>query len=118
MQAEAQMPTSSVVPPALGTSLAAALGWLLVALALLDFGYELWLAVQSGAYRLIPAGELWYRLDAGSLNLVQAVVQRHLHPLLWQPVLTSLLQWPAWSLLGGPGVALVLAFSGRREARC
>jgi hypothetical protein len=118
MQAEAQMPTASAAPAARGATLALALGWLLVALALLDLGYELWPAIQSGSYRLIPAGELWYRLDAGSLNLVQAVVQRHLHPLLWQPVLTSVLQWPAWSLLGGPGVALVLAFSGRREARC
>jgi hypothetical protein len=118
MQAEAQMPTSSALPPARGTSLVAALGWLLVALALLDLGYELWPAIQSGTYRVIPLGELWYCLDAGSLNLVQAVVQRHLHPLLWQPVLTSVLQWPAWSLLGGPGLALVLAFSARREARC
>jgi hypothetical protein len=110
------MLTSRMAAPARGR-VAGALGWLLVGVALAALGYEIQLAVQTGVYRMIPAGEVWYRLNAESLNLVQAVVQRHLHPLLWQPVLASVLQWPAWSLFGGPGVALVLACSGQRGRR-
>jgi hypothetical protein len=100
-----------------GARVAGAVGWLLVGAALVALGHEIQLAVQTGAYRMFPAGELWYRLDPESLNLVQAVVQRHLHPLLWQPGLASVLQWPAWSLFGGPGGALVLACSGQRGGR-
>ena len=72
-------------------------------------GYEIWLSVQAGAYRMVAAGELWYRLDPGSLNLSQAVIQRYVHPSVWEPGIVTLLRWPAWALLGAPGVVLVLA---------
>jgi hypothetical protein len=95
--------------------LARAVGWVLVCLALAAFGYEMLLAVTSGTWRMIAAGELWYVLDRGSLNIAQAITQRYLHPVLWDPILQGLLTWPAWSLLGAPGVALVVALSGRRS---
>ena len=90
-------------------------GWALVCLALAAFGYEMLLAATSGTWRMIAAGELWYALDPGSLNVAQAITQRYLHPVLWDPILQSALTWPAWSLLGAPGVALVVALSGRRS---
>jgi hypothetical protein len=90
-------------------------GWVLICLALAAFGYEMLLAATSGTWRMIAAGELWYALDRGSLNIVQAIIQRYLHPALWDPILQSVLAWPAWSLLGGPGIALVVALSGRRS---
>jgi hypothetical protein len=86
----------------------------LLALGLAALGYEVLLALQTGSYRMLAAGELWYALDRGSLNLVQAVIQRHVHPALWDPLLASILMWPAWSLLGGPGAFLFLAFGPRR----
>jgi hypothetical protein len=100
-------------------SLVIRLGWVvgcvLVCLALAALGYEVLLAATSGSWRMIAAGELWYALDRGSLNLAQAITQRYLHPALWDPLVQSLLTWPAWSLLGAPGVALVVALSGRRS---
>ena len=102
-----------------GASLAIRLGrvggWVLVCLALGALGYEVLLAAASGTWRIIAAGELWYALDRGSLNFAQAITQRYLHPALWDPLIQSLLTWPAWSLLGAPGVALVVALSGRRS---
>ena len=91
------------------------LGWVLVILALAAFAYELHASIQAGGYRMIEAGALWFGLDVGSLNLAQAIVQRFIHPYLWDPVVAGMLQWPAWSLLGGPGVALVLAFPVRGD---
>ncbi len=88
------------------------LGWVLVILALAAFAYELHASIQAG-YRMIEAGALWFGLDVESLNLAQAIVQRFLHPYLWDPVVAGMLHWPAWSLLGGPGVALVLTFPAR-----
>ncbi|HET6520965.1 MAG TPA: hypothetical protein VFG47_14265 [Geminicoccaceae bacterium] len=93
----------------LGRRVGLAIGWLLIALALAALGYELWLSTEAGAYRMVAAGELWYRLDSGSLNLSQAVIQRYVHPWVWEPAIVTLLRWPAWSLLGAPGVVLVLA---------
>ena len=90
-------------------------GWVLVCLALAALGYEVLLATASGTWRIIAAGELWYALDRGSLNFAQAITQRYLHPVLWDPILQSALTWPAWSLLGAPGVALVVALSGKRS---
>ena len=42
------------------------------------------------------AGEIWYELRPGSLNLAQAIVQRYLHPDLWQRLLVPLLLRPFW----------------------
>lgn len=88
-----------------------ALGLLLLALALSAVLYELFTA--SGGYRAIAAGELWFKLHPYSLNLSQAVTQRYLHPSLWDPVIITMLQWPAWSLLGAPGAILTILFFPR-----
>lgn len=53
---------------------------------------------QSSALDLMPLGELWYRLDPPSLNLVQAVIERYLTPHLWDPALVTILQAPTWAL--------------------
>ncbi|MGH6914210.1 MAG: hypothetical protein ACREH6_11185 [Geminicoccaceae bacterium] len=100
-----------------GARIALALGACLLILALAALGYELVLALETGSYRPLAAGELWYALDRGSLNLVQAVIQRYVHPALWDPLLAGLLHWPAWSLLGAPGAALLIAFAPGRPAR-
>ncbi|MEZ5934213.1 MAG: hypothetical protein R3F54_20205 [Alphaproteobacteria bacterium] len=92
-----------------------ALGGLLLALALLAFFYELYMAAESGGYRTIAAGELWFRLHPYSLNLSQAIIQRYVLPGLWDPVIVGLLQWPAWSILGAPGAILAVLFYPRQH---
>lgn len=47
-------------------------------------------------------------LDAGSLNLVQAVVQRYLHPAVWDSGIQPVLTWPAVLVLGVPGLLFLL----------
>ena len=86
----------------------------LLVLGIAALAYEVLLALQTGDYRMLAAGELWYVLDRSSLNLVQVVIQRLVYPALWDPVLASILMWPAWSLLGGPGAFLFLAFARGR----
>ena len=109
------MPSSATAAPVWARILHLA-GWVLVLAAIAALGNELGLALQQGAYAPLAAGALWYQLDVSSLNLVQAITQRYLHPVLWDPIIAAALQWPAWSLLGGPGVALVLAFPWRGNA--
>lgn len=99
-----------------GTALAwAILGTGLCLAALGIAGYELATFMRTSHYEAVTAGQLWFGLHVTSLNLVQAVVQRYVHPGLWDPLLVSLLRWPLWSLFGGTGVMLVTLFAARRR---
>jgi hypothetical protein len=61
----------------------------------------------------IALGQLWYQLDRSSLNLVQAVTQRYIHPFLWDPIIvTILLSW-AFAVLMILGVLLLVVFRKR-----
>jgi hypothetical protein len=91
------------------------IGWALAAIALITLAYELSAYAETGRYRVIPVGELWFNVHVASLNLIQAVVQRYLHPFLWDPIITAVLQWPAWSLLGAPA-AILVAVAPKRTA--
>jgi hypothetical protein len=61
----------------------------------------------------IALGQLWYQLNRSSLNLVQAVIQRYIHPFLWDPIIvTILLSW-AFAVLMIFGVLLLAVFRKR-----
>lgn len=90
------------------------IGFILLALGLAAFGWD---AAQSTGVRdlhLSAAGELWYALSPATLNLAQAVTQRYVLPWLWDPVMITVLLWPAALVLGVPGL-LLLATSFRRR---
>jgi len=89
------------------------LGWVLLTAGLIVLGRDIMHAVMGGTFRLSALGTVWYSLHPGSLNLVQAVTERYLHPSLWDPVLLTYLRWPAVLDLGVPGVILLLLFRRR-----
>ena len=91
------------------------LGWLLIVLALGALGWEAFAAWQTGGWRMIPLGELWFKLHSNSLNASQAGIQRYVAPWLWEPVITTILLWPGWAVFGVPGVLLLWA--GRKKSR-
>lgn len=41
-------------------------------------------------------GKLWFQNHPGSLNLLQATIQRYIHPDLWTSVFVPLLKQPSW----------------------
>ena len=88
---------------------------LLGAIAAGFYQFQLWSA--SGRFEPIPLGQIWYDLDAGSLNLIQAVIERHVWPPLWDPGLITVLRWPAWAVLGLPALILLLIPFRRRRRR-
>ncbi|QQP92603.1 hypothetical protein IGS68_24500 [Skermanella sp. TT6] len=98
------------------------IGGVLLLAGLAALGWDLWQwsemgsqMAAAGGLHLSAAGELWYRLHPGSLNLTQAVVQRYLMPELWDPVLLTVLLWPAALVLAVPGLALLALGSLRRS---
>ena len=94
-----------------------AIAWIFLALALVLAGHDGLNYWQTGTYDPLQLGTLWYQLDRSSLNLVQAVVERYVHPALWEDVIFPLLVWPAWAVLGGAAVLFGLLFAPRRSRR-
>jgi hypothetical protein len=67
--------------------------FLLLAFVEVAIGILIWL---SGRDVTRSAGEIWYVLEPGSLNLSQAIVQRYLLPEIWEQVAVPLLLRPFW----------------------
>jgi hypothetical protein len=89
------------------------IGWLLIIAALFFVLSEAWAWHQTGTWRMIPTGQRWYDINRSSLLLIQPAIERHVARWLWSPVITTILQWPAWAVLGVPGIVLLLI--GRRR---
>lgn len=93
------------------------LGWGLVALGVVLAGRDAYAFLETGARAMTALGQLWYSLHPGSLNLAQAVVERYLHPLLWDPLIFSVLRLPAALVFFVPGAVLVLSCRKRKRRR-
>jgi hypothetical protein len=93
------------------------LGLLFIVAALVVLGADLTAASEVGQFELRPLGALWYGLHPGSLNLTQAVIERYIWAPIWDPVLITVLQWPAAVVFGVLGLVLfALGFLPRRAA--
>jgi len=93
------------------------LGWLLMIGAIVMLAREAWGWWAHGAWAFIPAGELWFELHPDSLQLVQPAIERHLWVFLWNPLLFTLLQFPAWAVLAVPGLLLAFGHLLRRRGQ-
>lgn len=72
-------------------------------------------SIASGTWVATRLGQHWYNLHPPSLNASQAGVERYVHPVLWDPVIISILQTPSWIILAILGV--LLYWIGRRRLR-
>ena len=93
------------------------IGWLLVAGAAVMAVREAVMWAQSGEWTPIAAGQLWFDLHKDSLQLVQPAIERYILPALWDPVILTVLQWPAWAVLGLPGLVLAWLADRRRRTK-
>jgi hypothetical protein len=64
----------------------------------------------------LALGQLWYDLNRSSLNLIQAVTQRYIHPFLWDPIIVNILLSWAFAVLMVFGVLLIVLFRKRSAA--
>ncbi|HEV2548875.1 MAG TPA: hypothetical protein VGU20_16155 [Stellaceae bacterium] len=92
------------------------LGWLIVLSGIAVLARDIMVGVQTGVWAPIALGQLWFDIDRSSLNLAQAVVQRYISPVLWDPVITGLLYCWAFLVLLILG-AIFLSIFRRRERR-
>lgn len=95
------------------------LGLALIGLGIAAFAHDWFAASEDAGFRVLTFGEWWFLADSGSLNFVQAIIQRYVHPELWDPVVTTVLLQPAWLVAIVPGALFVLLamWVGRRRRR-
>lgn len=82
-------------------------GLWLVALALVALVVDGTSSIAAMRWVFTPLGKYWFDLDAASLGLAQAAVQRHVAPALWDPVIQTLLLAPVWAIAGPLGFLLL-----------
>ena len=92
-----------------------ALGWLLLFASIAVLVDDSITALQTGSFRLVAAGELWYRLDTGSLNLLQSVIQRYISVWVWDTIFVPILLAPALVVLFVPSAILLLLTRKRKR---
>ncbi len=63
---------------------------------------------NNGELVFTSLGEHWYTIHPASLNAAQAGIERHVAPLLWDPVIATILLLPAWVVVGGLGALFYL----------
>ena len=87
------------------------IGWLLIALAL---GFA---AAETGAQGIarvngfMSAYDVLHTLSPGELIQTRIFIERNLHPVLWDPIIRSILWLPGWLILGVPGI--IIAWKSR-----
>ena len=92
------------------------IGWIVLLAGGAVLVRDLLVWIDTKHWAPIALGLLWYQLNRSSLNLVQAVVQRYIHPFLWDPIVVSVLLSWAFAVLMILGALLLVLFR-RRDAR-
>jgi hypothetical protein len=90
------------------------LGLLLVAASFVGLVIDGTRAIANGTVSFTPLGEVAFRLFPKSFPLIEPAVTRHVHPLLWDPILLNLFLLPA-AVLGFAVGALLLWLGRKRE---
>ena len=92
------------------------IGWIVLLFGSAVLVRDVLVWIDTKHWAPIALGQLWYQLNRSSLNLVQAVIQRYIHPLLWDPIIVSVLLSWAFAVLMILGALLLVLFR-RRAAR-
>jgi hypothetical protein len=94
------------------------IGWALFFIGLALLVHDMIVSLVEQRLQFWVLGELIFKVAPGALNLTQAVIQRYVHPKVWDPGIQTLLLWWAAPVFLVPGAALaVLCRRGRADAR-
>jgi hypothetical protein len=89
------------------------IGWIIFLAGVSVLVRDVIVWIDTKHWAPIALGQLWYDLNRSSLNLLQAVVQRYVHPFLWDPIIVTILFCWAFAVLMVLGL-LILALPDRR----
>ncbi|WP_404400234.1 hypothetical protein [Pelagibacterium halotolerans] len=90
-------------------------GLIFLALALILLVTDGTRMLAASGYVATPLGDWIGQVAPLTLENVRTAIQQSVHPLLWNPGLTTLLAWPGWAVLGG--IAVFFLLLGRSKTR-
>ena len=93
---------------------------LFLALAALRGFFDWQLAnLNETAFAFLPVGQVWFNFDKNSLQLVQAVVERYLSPIIWESIIRPITFAPMAPVLAGIGIffAAIAIWRALRKAK-
>ncbi len=85
-----------------------AIGWIFLLAGGAVLVRDLLVWIDTKHWAPIALGQLWYELNRSSLNFLQAVIQRYIHPFLWDPIIVSILLSWAFAVLMVLGVLVLV----------
>ncbi|MFT6656995.1 hypothetical protein [Maritalea sp.] len=75
--------------------------------------------LSSNELVFTPLGQIWFQIDQAmgtlTLNTLQAIVQRYVHPIVWDPFIVTILGAPAWLFCAIIGILFL--YLGRTRTR-
>ena len=89
------------------------IGWIILLFGSAVLVRDVLVWIDTKHWAPIALGQLWYQLNRSSLNLIQAVIQRYIHPFLWDPIIVSVLLSWAFAVLMILGALLLVLFRRR-----
>ncbi len=96
-----------------------ALAVLFFLLGLIALAVDLYssLSADDAKIHLASLGVWWKWIHLDSLLLLQPAVERHISPVLWDPGIQTVLEWPAAADFAGLGAIFWLLHRWRRRRR-
>jgi len=91
------------------------LGWIILILGLVVLGRDLMGWVDTHRFEPIALGRLWTDFDRNSLDFIEETIRRFTTPVLWDPVIATVLRWWAAPLFIVAGGAIVVSCRRREE---
>jgi hypothetical protein len=89
-------------------SLLRMIGVIFIAAAFILVVYDGARSIADSRLYLYKLGQLWTDIHAASLQSAQVKVQDSLPAVAWDPVITTVLDQPAWLVFGIIGIVLIL----------
>lgn len=90
-----------------------AIAFLFLVLAVITGVLDITRSIADSSLIMTALGQDWFNFSPSSLNLSQALVQRYVHPSIWDPGIQTILLAPSWLVFGV--LAMVFALFGRRK---
>ena len=87
-----------------------------LAMALITAVLDVTRSIADSAIVFTPLGVDWAQFSLESLTQTQAIVQRFIHPIFWDPIIIKILQAPSWFVFGVLWLIFSL-FGNRKKTR-
>ena len=96
------------------------LGLTLCFIGVAQFGYDVIDALEESGLQLwqhhfTDLGSVWFAVHPSSLQTIQPIVQRYIHPIVWDPAIQWILLKPAFIIFSVSGIALMISTRQKQQ---